>query len=120
VGGNLHHSNAGHKDGITRELRAAFGVFTNFRHRADKLGLCFIQTFVKILVGENPSPPEDRKLQAFRHRGGMGKTSARTAGGASARFLLATSERLQCCRPVGVRLTVTISNIIGMAEFLRY
>jgi hypothetical protein len=38
-----------------------------------------------------PAASQDRKLQALRHREGMGKTGARTAGGTGAVLLFSAS-----------------------------
>jgi hypothetical protein len=56
------------------------------------------------------SPVKNRKLQAFRHRGGMGKKGARTAGGASVLLLPDRTRRLAApaCF-AGLRLSLALN-----------
>ena len=95
-------------------------IFTNCGHCTDNLTPIFVQNPRQILAGGEAvcSPLKDRKLQAFRHRGGMGKKGARTAGGASVLLLPGRALPFAAapCFPglvLASRSTVTISNIIG-------
>jgi hypothetical protein len=62
-------------------------LFTKSRQVGDKTEHRVGQFLNRSAVGRFWARPKlDRKLQAFRHREGMGKTGARTAGGTSASF----------------------------------
>ena len=71
-----------------------------------------MHTLLQMLERELVSLAQDRKLPAFRHRQGMEKKGARTAGGASALLPQArypAGDQIATGPPVQLAETVTIS-----------
>jgi hypothetical protein len=93
------------KSGLPRASGADGGLcsrlFTKYRHGSDKPGRTVGQVLTRSLGGRTSLPPasRDRRLQAFRHREGMGKNWRSYRRGCERRFVFWSIRPSRRCLP---------------------